>query len=116
MTHAQVALPPAVVSAMWSALPVVAEHTVAAVIAEVPSYADAFSGDLGPVIENAVRQGLEGFLTEATAPRRTEGAIPVRTALEGAYTVGRGEARDGRSIDVLLAAYRVGARTAWREV
>ena len=38
-------------------------------------------------------------------------------ALDGPYELGRGEARDGRSIDaLLLAAYRVGARVAWREL
>ena len=36
--------------------------------------------------------------------------------LEGAYALGRGEARSGRSMDALLAAYRVGARVSWREL
>jgi hypothetical protein len=40
----------------------------------------------------------------------------VVAALDGAYELGRGEARDGRSIDALLAAFRVGARVAWREL
>ncbi len=45
--------------------------------------------------------------------------IPAPTlspALEGAYELGRGEARQGRSIDALLSAYRVGARVSWREL
>ena len=33
-----------------------------------------------------------------------------------AYELGRGEAREGRTLDGLLAAYRVGARVAWREL
>ncbi|MGH7292572.1 MAG: PucR family transcriptional regulator, partial [Myxococcota bacterium] len=33
-----------------------------------------------------------------------------------AYELGRGEARQGRSMDALLSAYRVGARVAWREL
>jgi hypothetical protein len=37
-------------------------------------------------------------------------------ALDGAYSLGRGEARSGRSADALLSAYRVGARVAWREL
>ena len=36
------------------------------------------------------------------------------STLEGAYALGRGEARSGRSMDALLAAYRVGARVSWR--
>jgi hypothetical protein len=36
--------------------------------------------------------------------------------LEAAYALGRGEARAGRTMGALLAAYRVGARTAWQEL
>lgn len=115
MTSAQLRLPATVLSAMWSALPSVAERTVAAVVAEVPSYADAFSGTMGRTIEKAVQQALEGFLKEATTPHAAE-ATSIGPALDGAYTLGRGEARNGRSTDVLLAAYRVGARTAWRDL
>ncbi len=113
--RAQLRLPETVLSAMWSALPSVAERTVAAVVAEVPSYADAFSGRMGRTIEKAVQQALEGFLKEATDPRAGQGAS-IGPALDGAYTLGRGEARNGRSTDVLLAAYRVGARIAWRDL
>ena len=40
----------------------------------------------------------------------------MQPALEGAYALGRGEARSGRTMDALLAAYRVGARVSWREL
>src|SRR6185312_8011249 len=43
-------------------------------------------------------------------------STPLGPTLEGAYALGRGEARSGRSMDALLAAYRVGARVAWREL
>ncbi|MET7771728.1 helix-turn-helix domain-containing protein [Nocardia sp. NPDC005366] len=117
MASAQVVLPKAVIDAMWSALPAVAERTVAMVIAEVPSYADAFSGRMGRVIENAVQQALQGFIKEATEPPGDDTAAgPVSPSLVGAYSLGRGEARQGRSTDVLLAAYRTGATVAWREL
>ncbi|MEB3030812.1 PucR family transcriptional regulator [[Mycobacterium] nativiensis] len=117
MTSAQqLRLPETVLSAMWSALPSVAERTVAGVVAEVPSYADAFSGRMGRTIGKAVQQALEGFLKEATDPHPGQGASSIGPALDGAYTLGRGEARSGRSTDVLLAAYRVGARIAWRDL
>lgn len=112
----QLRLPETVLSAMWSALPSVAERTVAAVVAEVPSYADAFSGTMGRNIEKAVQQALQGFLRGATEPQAAETATSIGPALDGAYTLGRGEARNGRSTDVLLAAYRVGARIAWRDL
>jgi hypothetical protein len=108
-------LPEPVLEAMWAALSSVAERTVAAVVADVPSYADAFGDRMGQVIENAVQQALAGFLRLTAEGDDPETSQTARPALDGAYMLGQGEARDGRSTDVLLAAYRVGARTAWRE-
>jgi hypothetical protein len=105
-----------VVAALQGVLPAVAEHTVAAVTVEVPSYADAFSGPMGQRIEGAVQMALGAFLRLAA---RSEGSDPgpsLSPALDGAYELGRGEARSGRSVDALLSAYRVGARVAWREL
>jgi hypothetical protein len=105
-----------VVAALQAVLPAVAERTVAAVTVEVPSYADAFSGRMGQRIESAVQMALGAFLHLAA---RSEGSDPgpsLSPALEGAYELGRGEAREGRSVDALLSAYRVGARVAWREL
>lgn len=104
---------------MWGALPSIAEGTVAAVVADVPSYARAFSGRMGAIIEAAVQQALAGFLrltAEGADPDMSGTVMPAaKPAFDGAFTLGQGEARQGRSTDVLLAAYRVGARTAWRE-
>jgi PucR-like helix-turn-helix protein len=105
-----------VVEALEAVLPRMAEHTVAAVTAEVPSYADAFSGRMGQNIENAVQLALGAFLRLTTRSRGADPAPRLSPAIDGAYNLGRGEARDGRSIDALLAAYRVGARVAWREL
>ena len=101
---------------MWAALPSLAERTVATVVADVPSYADAFGGRMGRIIEGAVEQTLAGFL-RLTAEGDDPAASPtIKPVLDGAFALGQGEARSGRSTDVLLAAYRVGARTAWREL
>src|SRR5246127_383344 len=108
-------LPEPALAAMWGTLPSVAEHTVAAVVAEVPSYADAFSGRMGRTIETAVEQALAGFLRLTAEGADPDSSPGIKPALDGAYALGRGEARQGRSTDVLLAAYRAGARTAWRE-
>jgi PucR C-terminal helix-turn-helix domain len=112
----QLQLPESVLADMWAALPSMAERTVAAVVAEVPSYADAFSGRMGPVIEGAVQQALAGFLQLTASGADPDSSPTIKPALDGAYRLGQGEARQGRSTDVLLAAYRVGARTAWREL
>jgi hypothetical protein len=97
-------------------LPDVAEHTVAAVIIEVPSYTNALAGPMGANIQQAVQLALGGFLSLVARPRGTDPGTPLTPALEGAYALGRGEARSGRSMDALLAAYRVGARVAWRDL
>jgi hypothetical protein len=116
MTPEPTAIPTAVADGMRAELPSVAERTVAEIIVEVPSYADAFSGDMGRVIVNAVELALGGFLELATASSGADASTPIRPALEGAYQLGRGEARSGRSMDALLAAYRVGARVSWRHM
>ncbi|GAA2133697.1 helix-turn-helix domain-containing protein [Nocardioides bigeumensis] len=97
-------------------LPEVAEHTIAAVMDEVPAYDDAFGGPMGGTIEQAVQMALAGFLRLASQGRTIDPGTPLSPALEGAYALGRGEARSGRSADALLSAYRVGARVAWREL
>jgi hypothetical protein len=116
MVARETAIPSTVAVAMRGELPSVAERTVAEIIVEVPSYADAFTGDMGRVIRGAVEVALGGFLELATASGGADASTPIRPALEGAYELGRGEARSGRSMDALLAAYRVGARVSWRHM
>lgn len=109
-------LPEPVLAAMWAALPALAQRTVTAVVNDVPGYADALSGRMGQNIRTAVQQALAGFLSLTAEGADPDTSPAIQPALDGAYQLGRGEARSGRSIDVLLAAYRVGARTAWREL
>lgn len=110
------ALPAAVAAAVRAELAVVAEATVQEIIVEVPAYAEEFTGHMGQVIGNAVELALAGFLELATARSGADPSTPIRPALDGAYELGRGEARSGRSMDALLAAYRVGARVSWRHM
>ncbi|MCB0924358.1 MAG: helix-turn-helix domain-containing protein [Mycobacterium sp.] len=109
-------LAPEVITALEAVLPRMAERTVAAIIAEVPAYTDPFRGRMGQNIENAVQASLGAFLRLTTRGGTADSDTSLRAAVDGAYELGRGEARDGRSIDALLAAYRVGAREAWREL
>jgi hypothetical protein len=96
-----------------SRLVAIAENTVNAIITEVPGYTNALAGPMGAKIEGAVQLALGGFLRLASSG---DPGTPLTPALEGAYILGRGEARSGRSMDALLAAYRVGARVSWREL
>ena len=112
----QTELPERVAAAIRAELSSVAERTVEEIVLDVPSYAEEFTGHMGEVIRNAVELALGGFLELARASTGADPGTPIRPALAGAYELGRGEARSGRSMDALLAAYRVGARVSWREM
>jgi hypothetical protein len=97
-------------------LPGVAERTVAAIIEDVPSYSDALSGAMGETIRVAVETALGGFVQLAARSQGELAQKPTAVAVDGAYQLGRGEARSGRTVDALLSAYRIGARVSWREL
>nr|WP_246283665.1 PucR family transcriptional regulator [Nocardioides perillae] len=101
---------------MQEQLPAVAERVVETIIAEVPSYSEPFRGRMGRTIESAVRIALGGFLDLASSRRGFDPGTRVESVFEAAYALGQGEARSGRSMDALASAYRVGARTAWRDL
>ncbi len=104
---------PQVITALRSSLGDLATTVVAAIADGIPAYAGQ-----GPLreadIETAVQLALGGFLTMAS---RAPGDLrPRPAARDTAYGLGRGEARSGRSVESLLAAYRIGARVSWEEL
>ncbi|WP_405061974.1 helix-turn-helix domain-containing protein [Kribbella sp. NBC_01505] len=110
---AELELGEAAIDLLRARLPEIAGQTVTAIIVEVPGYTNALAGPMGAKIEGAVQFALGGFLRLASSG---EPGTPLAPTLEAAYVLGRGEARSGRSMDALLAAYRVGARVSWREL
>ena len=116
-SHASdVTLPPDVVLGIRAHLAQAAEEVVSAIIDEVPTYEDAFSGRMGETIRTAVQVALGGFLSLVAERRGSQLRTPQAPAVQGAYQLGRGEARAGRSTDALLSAYRIGARVAWQQM
>ncbi len=109
-------LPPEATDQIRASLPQVADAVVKAVVAEVPSYESAFSDSMGETISNAVQLALGGFLSLASDADHADPRTPTAPAVRGAYQLGRGEARSGRTTDALLSAYRIGARVSWREM
>ena len=109
---APLTLAPPLVDLLRGTLHDVAGHTVTAVREEVPAYGEGMGEQMAATIEQAVQMALAGFLRVAGST--TDPGTPLTPTVEGAYALGRGEARSGRSADALLAAYRVGARVAWR--
>lgn len=119
MSSSDQLLAPSASAEIRAALPRIADATVTAIVAEVPSYEGAFSDSMGETIRNAVQLALGDFLTRAgttQGPDSPNAPSPTWPAVKGAYQLGRGEARSGRTNDALLAAYRIGARIAWREM
>ena len=81
---------------------------IAAIALEVPDYARAMEGKFGQLVRMGSRSRSTASWTWSPTRRR-------RHAARDTYlNLGRGEFHAGRSLDALMAAYRVGARLAWR--
>src|ERR671917_1797557 len=91
------------------ALPGLADETIAAIAREVPDYARAMEGAFGQMVRLGVEVAFNRFV-DLLADPEPDAAESRRTYVD----LGRGEFHPGRSLDALLAAYRVGARLAWR--
>jgi hypothetical protein len=102
-------LPPPLADALRPALAGLADEIVAAVGSGVPAYRGQLRGGYGRNIRAGVEQALAGFVELVASGGRAE--LPGRRVYVG---LGAGELREGRGLDSLLAAYRLGARVAWR--
>jgi len=80
------------------------------IAAEVPEYARPLEGAFGRGIRRGVGEALSQFVALIRDPEAG------RTGREVYVELGRGELRQGRTLDSLQAAYRVGARVAWRRI
>jgi PucR C-terminal helix-turn-helix domain len=109
--HPWEALPPEVAEVLRPELPALADEIVAELSHGVPDYARPLEGPFG----DALRYGVEEALGRFTTIVETPGANP-EEGREVYVNLGRGEMRAGRSLDALLAAYRLGARVAWRRL
>lgn len=77
----------------------------------VPEYARPLEGPFGDIITAGVESAIIQFIDRLG---RREG-LPAEEA-ELFRTLGKLEFSEGRSLDSLQAAYRIGARTAWRRM
>src|SRR5688500_5369051 len=103
------ALPPEVAEVLRPELPALADEIIAAIGEGVPDYARPLEGPFGTALRIGVVEALRQFVARVEDPAGGRGA-----GREVYVNLGRGEMRAGRSLDALLAAYRVGARVAWR--
>jgi hypothetical protein len=104
-------LPKAVVPLIEPELPGLRDEILEVIAAEVPEYARPLRGRFGRGIRLGVAEALSQFVRLIANP--TGGRAQSREVYRA---LGRGEYRQGRSLDSLQAAYRVGARVAWRRL
>jgi hypothetical protein len=103
-------LSPLVADLIEAEIPATTREIVETIGREVPEYARPLEGNFG----RGVRTGVAEALTQFVAVIRDPDAGRSRTGREVYLELGRGEHRQGRTLDSLQAAYRVGARVAWR--
>ena len=103
------AVPPEAADVLRPALPGLADEMIAAISLEVPDYARAMEGTFGQLVRLGVEVALNRFMDMVANP-----AADIGRARDTYVNLGRGEFHAGRSLDALMAAYRVGARLAWR--
>ena len=104
-------LPVEVADLIEPELPTITEEILATIAREVPEYERPLEGRFGRGIRMGVNQALLQFVALIREPDAGRG--PSR---EVYVELGRGEQRVGRTLDSLQAAYRVGARVAWRRI
>ena len=90
-------------------IPVTTAEILDSIGREVPEYARPLEGDFGRGVRTGVAQALTQFVAVIRDPDAGRGM-----GREVYLELGRGELRQGRTLDSLQAAYRVGARVAWR--
>lgn len=104
-------LPAGVADLIEPELDAVTAEILAAIAREVPGYARPLEGDFGRGVRTGVSEALRQFVALVRDPESGRGLG--RDVYVG---LGRGEQRQGRTLDSLQAAYRVGARVAWRRL
>src|SRR3954454_11283746 len=104
-------LSPTVAALIEPELPALRDEILAVIAEEVPEYARPLEGNFGRGLRLGVDEALRQFARLVADPD-----VGRAQSSEVYLGLGRGEMREGRSLDSLQAAYRVGARVAWRRL
>nr|WP_112282330.1 PucR family transcriptional regulator [Prauserella muralis] len=89
----------------------VAEEIITEIRALIPEYRRPLDGPYGKSIRAGVQQAIRLFVQQIADPSASKD-----NAHEVHRRLGQYEMREGRSLDTLQAAYRMGARVAWRRI
>src|ERR1700722_19225911 len=102
-------LEPGVAGVLRPQLDGLADEIIDTIVLDVHEYARPLEGDFERGLRVGVREALRHFVQLIEDP--VAGRTQDRSVYRG---LGRGELRQGRSLDALQSAYRIGARVAWR--
>lgn len=103
--------PAQLAAAMQPELPDLAREIISEIRSRVPEYARPMDGPYGHVLQVSVQRALAAFfdwVSDPAAPRDQRDHL--------CRMLGQYEAREGRSLDSLQAAYRIGVHVSWRRV
>ena len=104
-------LPAEIADVIEPELDATTDEILATIAREVPGYARPLEGSFGRGVRTGVTEALRQFVELIRSPSGARG--PGR---EVYVALGSGELREGRTLDALQSAYRVGARVAWRRL
>jgi DNA-binding CsgD family transcriptional regulator len=103
-------LPPGLAAIFRPHLPSLAEEIILAIRDKIPEFARPIDGPYGQIMRTGVEQALTSFVDRIADP-----GAPLAHRDEVARMLGRHQAQEGRSLDSLQAAYRVGSQVAWHK-
>ena len=92
-------------------LPDLAREIIAEIRARIPEYARPMDGPYGQALRQGVQQALTSFFDSVADP-----SAPHEQRDHLCRRLGQYEAIEGRSLDSLQAAYRIGVHVGWRRV
>jgi DNA-binding CsgD family transcriptional regulator len=102
-------LPPQLAAILRPELPSLSGEIITEIRRSIPEYARPLDGPYGHALRTGVEQALITFVDQIALP-----STPHEQRDEMCRRLGQSEALEGRTLDSLQAAYRIGAHVAWR--
>ncbi|WP_157245792.1 helix-turn-helix domain-containing protein [Nonomuraea typhae] len=102
-------IPPHFAEIMWPEVPSMVDEVLQAIRESIPEFAHRTTGKHGQLLRRGIDCILTSFIQRVADPTAS---FEARDAV--CRQLGRFEAREGRSLDSLQAAYRLGLRLVWR--
>jgi hypothetical protein len=96
---------------MRAELPSLTDEIIIAIRRDIPEYARSMEGPYGEALRTGVGQSLKAFVDRVADP-----SAPTDERDATCRLLGELEAGEGRPLDDLQAAYRIGCQTAWRRM